>query len=487
MKHTKIHSQKALSILAALILLLSLALPALAADSGDLWWKLNKQLVNGSGLHMTLAFDKSESAPPALGDPALSSVLSALLPDSTIEIGRLKAAFGSQKGREETTVRFSKDDVKHQFSYRSDGTLEAFGFSALGDGQWGAAKGETLFSLWGSQNKQLSGLEALLLSLLAADNEWKTQAESLKAPYANELGAWMQRFTAMTTENTAQGIQTKTTITLPMSEVKATLQTLLNRFSSDTALHALLKERMTLREATLYLDPAVLTRAAQQIEALPLTGEITVERRFAPDGKLLSDTVNAPMGGVWGLHHFAYQQTAQTNGPAEHTVTLTGTDGQVKQLTFTHTKADTRTDIRGSLTLSGQNPLQFSLSLNPGAMTLNRLNNANEQPLSAAMEFSRDGLGTLAISLEGQASSGENPRSATRFEGVLTIKEPDGTGKLQAKVTLQSAAPWNIPQISDAQVTRLDSMSDTEKQTLFASWLSALQKQFAPVIAPPSI
>ena len=80
------------SLILALVLLTPLAL---AVEYTPLDQKLMLQVRNGSGLTGTLTFDASKGAQMSALDPATNTMLSSLLPGSTMDVRFLRALFGA--------------------------------------------------------------------------------------------------------------------------------------------------------------------------------------------------------------------------------------------------------------------------------------------------------------------------------------------------------------------------------------------------------
>lgn len=479
------------ALLASICLMLPAVSPAFAADETSLVWKLEKQLSNGSGLNIQAAFDKSERVPDTR-NPVLEALLSGLLGGSTLEFRRLKAAFGSQKGREETAL--SLGDLK--FRYIADGTLESFSFSPLGDKVYGAAKGESAFSLMSlSGSERAQGMERLLIAVLTADNEWKARANALKIPYTDELGSWMQRFTTVRTETAQDGsIQTVTEMTLPASEIKSQLKSMLNRFFADSALQAVLKEKLTARENNLYLNPDMASAFLGAADALPLEEEVRVRRLFGKDGVLVKDDITLPMAGVWGLKSLRYELSADEQGNRQTTVIaeeLPGSDkpGAVHTLKYSEPaglKASEK-QVTGSYLASrpGETAAEYTFTLRAVCedAVFDRTRDTYTQAFDAALEIAKKDGAAHVFSLKGELMSASSPRAATKLEGVFEWTQRDTDAKISASITGSSAAPWSIPQVDATQTVRLDAMKEDELKALHLEWLGKLQSML-PALLP---
>lgn len=491
--------KKLISLLLALTMLAALPL-AFAAETEPLETKLQKQLNNGSGLKLSLAIDGGATLPDIGADQAAQTLLNSLLPGSTLSIDRLKAAFGAEKGRQELALALSRGTTELiKASYRSDGTLEALSSSLLGDTQYAAATGESLFLGLLSDGGQWPGIERILTALLTADSEWKAKASPLFAPYSTEFATWLQRFTTIQTQTGADGVSTSTNITLPAAEIKAEMQVLVQRFFGDAALLALLKEKLTARESNAYLDPAMAAQFSAAIDALPLTEPVVIARVFGRDGQLSSDDVLLPMAGAKGLQSVHYQLSTLENGDKKTTITLTRTpaalnaDGAVTTLAYTVTAlpaGQNAVHAEGTLsTVPGQGAdaaqrreIAFALAASMGETAYDRSTDTATAPFALTLKVQPAGQSAHTATLEGQLSSGSNVRAATKINGTLTWQEEGTDRVLKAALTGASAAPWSIPAIDGDKVTRIDSMTPDQLAALLPTVQAQLQSGLATLL-----
>lgn len=492
--------KKIIALLLTLTLVLALPL-VFAAETEPLESKLQKQLSNGSGLKLSLAIDGGTTLPTIGADEATQALLQALLPGSTLNIEHLKAAFGTQKGRQELALRLLKGENELvKLTYRSDGTLETLSSPLLGDTQYAAATGESLFlSLISENGSQWPGIERILTAIVTADNEWKAKAAPLYVPYTAEFTTWLQRFTRIQTATGADGVNTTTDITLPAEEVKAEMKLLVQKFFGDTALLALLKEKMTVREANAYLDPAMAAQFSAAIDALPLTESIVIARVFGRDGTLSKDDVLLPMAGAKGLQSLHYQLDTLEDGRQKITITLKKTpkdlakEGAITTLNYTvvpKTEGQNALQVEGVLTMAAEKgtdavpdkEIAFSLTWSMGATALDRSADQTTAPFALSARVQPAGQNAHVITAEGTLSSGSNVRTATKITGKLSWQEEGADRRLTGTLTGASAAPWSIPAIDGDKVTRIDSMTPEQLQSLLPSIKTQLQTGFAVLL-----
>ena len=480
--------KKALAILLAALLLLS----AQAEDLNNLSWKLGEQLRNGSGLKLTVTFDDIQAL-PNLFDQTVQAALQNLLSGATVQVNRLNVAFGAQKGRAETAVTVKRGDkTLLSAQYLSDGAVETFTSSLLGTAVYGAAKGENIAAALLASAAMgtaaagtagtagalaAAGAERAILSVLTADNEWRAKAAAIVAPYTQDLSAWMQGYTAVSNEQQADGsLRTVTSLTLPASEVKAKLLSLMDRFYSDEQLLALLKERFSAREAALYLNPEMKDSLKAAVTALPLEGEVKIARVFGKNGVLVSDSISLPMGGAEGLSLFAYEASTDALGVTSTAITLTGAEGaavQKRALAFKRAEngpasGTYATTVNGSEVVYG-----FEYAEEVPAPTVDLAKGLTTQPFAYTLRVTPQSGIQQTVSVAGTLSSGSNSRSATKIEATLDWTDDEGA-KAHAAVSGGSAAPWSVPALP-ANVLRVDSLDSLALQAELQSIAANLQ------------
>lgn len=463
--------KRLLSLLLAALALLALPM-AQAAETEPLETKLQKQLANGSGLKLSVAFADGAELPSVGGDEAAQGLLEALLPGSTLSLEHLKAAFGSQKGRQELTLRLTRGESEITgLTYRSDATLETLETPLLPGARYAAAAGEGLFLPAVSENgSRWPGLERLLLAIVTADGEWSSRASALYAPYTTEITAWMQPFTNVETATGENGVTTTTNISVAPGELKSEIKKLARKFLADGALLSLLKEKLTAREAAAYLDPASLAQFEAAIDAFPLDENITATRVFGRDGKLAEDTVYLPLSGAMGLASLRYHMRTLPDGRSETAVTLAkavpaGDTVELRYLSKAPGENEKAFDCEGTCTAksAGQETvLGFAAAGSIGETAYDRSTDTATAPFSLSLRLAPEGQGAYTLGISGTLTSKSNARSATRIAGELVWQEEGSQRKLTAAVTGQSAAPWAIPVISGDGLTRLDSMTGQE-------------------------
>lgn len=498
--------KKILALLLALGLLASLT-PAFATESEALDVKLSKQLVNGSGFKVTLSFEPGSALPldaDSQDSPLLAQgmlVAQSLLLRSTLQAEYLKTALAAQKSKEDLNISLHMGDAPAaSFRYRSDGTLEAFTSSLLGNKEYAAATGESFFmGLLSGGASQWPGLERVLYAVFTADNEWRTAAQALSAPYTNELSVWMQKYTDIKTVTAADGsVSTTTTLIIPAAEVKTQAKALLTRFFADEQLLTLLKEKMTAREAAVYLNPAMLGNFLTAVDNLPLDRDVVITRVFGKDGLLMLDDILLPMAGANGLAEAHYVMTVLEDASAKTQLKVTKADGSLLDVSVIAADSQVPT-YAGTLTLtpaplpaaiapataapeSAPESYAFTLEYNLGDTIYDRLQDRYTANHTAKATITPNGGQTHTLEANITMDSGNNRSSATNVNGTLTWTRQGSDNKLVANITGGSTAPWSIPAVGAANALRLDSMTPEELAEVTKQWQTDIQAALAQMM-----
>lgn len=487
--------KKILSLLLTILLIVALPLCSLAGDVNNLSWKLSEQLRNGSGLKLEVVFDEI-SALPELFDELTVPALKALFSGSTVTVNKLTVGFGQQKGWEETVIVVKRGDLPvANARYLSDGAVETVQSSLLGTNVYGAAKGENaLIALaLSGVTGDFTGLERALVSVFTADNQWRAKASPLMTPYTQELSAWMQGFTAVSTDTLADGsLRTVTDLSLSANEVKSKIKSLLDRFYQDEQLLLVLKERFSLREASLYLNPEMKSGIIGAIDALPLTEDVKITRVFGKSG-LESDSIYLPLAGVEGLESLLYEFKVDEQNLTHTAITLKhvadSESGQAKETFIAYTKPqDNSSPVQGSVQVA-ENGIKkaytFELIKEEPEQTFDKTNDLTTQAFTYTLILTPPEAKPQTIVLQGTLSSGSNTRSATKINATFDWTDESGAG-VHATINGASTAPWSVAALPE-NIVRLDSMEEAVLQVEMQKILAQLQATVAAMIGAQSL
>ncbi|MGI6670441.1 MAG: hypothetical protein ACOX58_02500 [Christensenellales bacterium] len=500
----------------SLILALMLLAPlALAAEYTPLDQKLMLQVRNGSGLTGTLTFDASKGAQMSALDPATNTMLSSLLPGSTMDVRFLRALFGANKGREELrlTLQKSGQDAA-SLTYVADSAVATLASTLLGNTVLAYGKGDaTLGGLLGKPGTAWPQLEPLLLVLNSADNDWKKGADAALERYSAKISVWMQSFTRVSTQKDAQGkTNTSTTVVIPANAVKAQAKQLLTDLYQDAEVITLLQQRLSAKEAAAYLDKNMMSAFFTSLDALTLSQDVSIERVFDATGNISSSKISLPMGGYQGIDVLdaSYQAIDALNGTTAITLKFLTTEQQpapVWTLTYTGgSEADSpdASAYKGTLTLQDGSD-QATFTVGGAAPSTSRVYDFNldiqqppevyqqsERGMTGRKEYqvtllvtpkSNDAAGPQSFHLNAVLSGLSDDRAATSVEGTLTWEDLKTEGSYTVSFKGKSAAPWNIPAPDVTNATRPDSLSATQLAAFQQQLSLTLQQSLAGLAA----
>ena len=304
--------KRTIALLLSALLALS-ASSAFASEVMTLDEKLALQLQNGSGLTVTADFSASSDLNLSVLDEQMNTLLKALLSGSRLDIKSVQGAGSGNRGKEDMTLTLSRAgtplaDLRHT----SDGVLESFTSSLFGGKSYASARGDgLLLDLLMDRGTAWPGLERAIYAVYGADLEWRKQADAQLKAVSDKLSLWLQGYTRVSTERDAQNqLITVNTITIPMADLKARMKTLLADLYANRTLSGLLREVMTAAESAAYLEPSMLQGFSAAIDRLPVSGNVSISRRYNAAGRTLLDDMTLPMGGTRGVESLHYRMEA---------------------------------------------------------------------------------------------------------------------------------------------------------------------------------
>lgn len=504
--------------LLVIAMLLSLPAAAFAVEYKPLNEKLMLQLRNGSGLTATVKLDMSPGASMTALDPTTNALLAALLPDSAIDVRYLRALFGANKDREELRLTLTKaGQSAGSLTWLSDGVMVTLASSLLGTGTYAAPRGDAaLQTLLTGQKSTWPGIEGILAAINTTDLNWKTAAEAEMDRYTAKIGVWMQAYTKVANEKDEEGNAIiHTAVQIPPAAVKAEMKQLLMDFYQDAALQALLRQKLTAREAAAYLDRNMMNAFFSAIDALKMKEDVQITRVFNSAGHVIEDHIILPLGGFRGAEKLDMHTKVLADGSTECTHVLTllpestaSVTGKVYTLSYIGGPAkDSPGDAAYKGTLSivpesttgttftvgeagAQVPMRFAFNLNltEGEETYTQTAKGQTAKkeyiytLLVTPEHAPD-VSPQSFRLKLTLSGGREDRAATAFEGSLAWQDMKTEGTLTASFTGTSAAPWNIPNLNLPSATRVDNMTETQLETLRQQLSNNLQAAITTLTA----
>ena len=503
--------KKALSLLLSALLALT-ALPALAQEY-TLDQKLSKQVKDGSGLRMTVTFEKTGGAFSLL-DAAANAALGVLAQGSSLSLRSLRGV-GTLKGKEDLEVTFTKGDQQlADLKYVKDTQLEALSSSLLGGvGYVDVRDGGLLLALFTGQNVAWPPVEGVLMKVNSAESTWQAAAGRKLDTYTAKLSLWLQGFTQNSTQRDANNnLQTRSTISVPAEQLKSQIKQLLVDLYSDAELLALLGQELDGRQAAAYLQPGMMNSFFTALDQLKLSGNVEATRVFDAQAKMVESHLTLPLGGARGVQKLIHAYTVSPDGGESNTWTLemapksaANTLGTIHSLTYTggriadapESKAYTGTYSlapeagQGNFTVEEGQPAQtaqtyaFNLYIGPGKETIDqttRRSSREDEYTLLITPQGENGPAPQAFSLKMRLESGDRTNSATSFKGTLTWQDQGSEALITAAIDGASAPPWQIADVNPAGLTRVDTMSKTQLDALGQQIQQTLQSALAQMV-----
>ncbi len=293
-----------MGLAAAILLAVSPVLLSGACAESELLYKMQRQLDAGSGLKGTVTV----SGPNGLEGLTLNAQY-ILQKDQSQTVLSLKGGDGGELVK---TILYGQDEALVLDAGLTSGKLYSF------TGGWESLLGGLVAGDGAMQ--QTPGNAALLNIFFPEDENESAKLSEAAAPYLTKIDLWMQGFANAPelAKDAVSGVTViKVSYHIPAAAFKAELKQLLMDLLADKTLLPLLWAKMTQEQADLYLNPALQSFYFQAVDALPLSGEITMLRRVSTAGQLLETSVSLPLGGTAdGLQQLSFAVLAEELGEA---------------------------------------------------------------------------------------------------------------------------------------------------------------------------
>ncbi|MBQ9299259.1 MAG: hypothetical protein IJ214_01990 [Clostridia bacterium] len=284
-----------------------------------------RQVSGNSTLRTQLTAELSEAVPSFL-DAGRWQSLRAAAADTAVETAYIFSRAGETLGNSQAVITLK----------RGDEALSVLRVSGRGEQWrlWGDALGDTALGLprdtsllfrdryltlagWGAVllrglgftqaqvdppvQGQWPSLYRFIAAAFTETDAWKEQAGSLLSKYTDQISSWMQEKTRLyLIMDSTKGMGTQSEIKLEGSDLAEEALALLDMFYHDSALLALLRDRMTEAEAQSYLEPGMLLLYEQVLRNMELPEKMVFSRLYDHDGALERTTLRLPLadGGV---------------------------------------------------------------------------------------------------------------------------------------------------------------------------------------------
>ena len=173
---------------------------------------------------------------------------------------------------------------------------------------------------------------------------WESMWQPALEEYLNELELWLADYAAEPDTMTENGeLVMRVSYVIPADDVKEQTKLMWKQALYDETLLTLLRPMMTEEQQAAYLNPALGYFYDACIDALPLSGDLRLSRKFSARGDTLSVAVALPLPqNAWGYTTLTFRQEGSTTALVLNSATQT--------LTFSMASADgNQNAITGSI------------------------------------------------------------------------------------------------------------------------------------------
>ncbi|MGN0973042.1 MAG: hypothetical protein ACI4OY_13875, partial [Aristaeellaceae bacterium] len=445
---------------------------ALAADDYTLPEKLQMQIEFGNGVKGAVLLTAS-------GEGALTQALSALN-GTEIQIraitldGTYQTSFYALDGEQQVGLTQLYGDVDRLY-LRSELLPDLLLSYPLGE-NWL----ERLMGRGEDANPTWYSAAGNLLSL--TDAAWEEAWAPALQPYTTALELWLSAYASEPVVN--QGEQGETLMTVryavPVEDVKAEIKALLAQALSDETLMALLRAQVTEEQAAVYLTPGLLYYYEAVMDALPLSGEITMERDLSTRGETISTAVSLPLpaGSRW-------QEMSLEQSGGDTTLTLAGDENSLTLVLKTASATEASAVYNGLVRLEPQEGKGYAIAFNLKKVFSHTVDDDTREhdvttwTLDLAMDESVAGDEDYATFEPVQATlmthfhSKNAKRNATTLEVTASLAQ--GTESLSLAGSIKTTSPWVLDQLPTDGAEDLTAMTDSFRGEIMGMMWSNLQ------------
>lgn len=343
---------------------------------------------------------------------------------------------------------------------------------------------------------------SVVAELLAQPNLlWDSVWQPVLADYLNELELWLADYAAEPESATENGeMVVRVSYVIPADDVKAQTKLMWQQALYDEELLSLLRPMMTDEQQAIYLNPSLMYFYDACIDALPMTGDLRLSRRFSARGETLSVAIALPLPqNAWGFTSLTFRQEANTTALVLNSATQT--------LTFSMTAAES-TDAATSLTGTISNvpaafvadaktlQAKFALTSQHSESQDSDGTRHDDSAWTLTIEPDTDGSTatdvvtfepiTAELSLQYSRENKESAPIHLRVIAGLHMAEAD----IGAKMALRTTSRWNALDLPTQGAEDVGSMDTTRFLQLIATASQNLThlilQSSTPMVATPS-
>lgn len=303
--------------------------------------------------------------------------------------------------------------------------------------------------------------------------DWEKDWAPALAPYEAALETWLQQYAADPSITPSESGASSMTLRylIPSDALKAAMKNLMANFLQDSALLELLNPLLTAEQQAVYLNPAIGYFYDAVIDALPLSGDLTMTRVLSTRGDLITSELVMPLpenAGGWA------SITLTLTGP-QTALTLTGAAQSITLALDEADSSEAATSWKGFFRYLPQEgtPVSaaFTLAKSFVATTDEADGRAHETTawtLTAQPDLShldaedpaRDSYAdfdTISVTLSAHYSSRAQDNNPTTLELSLSAQLPSVT--IESEAALRTTTPWVLTPLSTSGAEPLMGMS----------------------------
>ena len=461
--------RKRLFCLAAVMLLL-LAAPARAEDY-PLEVKLVRQFQESAYRGTVTVQAEGETA--FFGEE-LWALIKAAAPRLSVQVNHSR-----QRGHSQTTAELLIDGESVGITdLREDGVLYAFASDLMaGADTFYAFSADTDVSEWLSSLTEQEGawpsVWPILLSVSRADGEWNARAEKHFEALQMEMEIWLGEMALYDTGTAEDGTEyTELSCVIPDWEVKDEIGRLLSQVYRNEELLGLLRE-ICPGKAQVYLQPGCLNALLQAVNALPLSGDVILVRRFDASGHPLLDEVSLPLAEGAFAEKIVFTARPRDGG-RETAVRVFLRDASQARIAWTDAGQQAWAgEIEWTGTDGEPLALAWDLQWEMGEETFNLSSDKFEKTLRGEMNLSPlngSGFPAQRLTMEALLYSGSMQSSPTHLNGTLAWTDAESGGKIILTLESRTAAPFAVEEIEEDNCLRLDEADMETVLSLAVRW-----------------
>ncbi|MEG1776494.1 MAG: hypothetical protein RR367_08295 [Clostridia bacterium] len=329
-----------------------------------------------------------------------------------------------------------------------------------------------------------TGMPAILgfmLPLLAAAQNGTDMSELLTA-YTTRIDLWLEGYRQNAVLNKLEDGSTTMQVqySITPAAIKAQAKQLVLDLLSDAAALKQLQDLIGEEKALLYLNPQLQPYYFAAIDALPLTGDLTIERTVSLKGETLALHLSLPMyDSVGGNVVLRFDRNSGVGDlPAENTLSV---DGDSRAITLEYQQYSSMTDVtvwQGTLLSQPkgdleQKALAVNFSLTQQEKTGVDENARETYDYSVTLMVSPDTEAAVEgmefpeteVALTSRFASKADNKASTQVDATLTIGGEGWAQTLTATLTGKSRKQWEPAAIPEARID-MDSMTQADWDAL---------------------